>query len=63
MMRLLASRCVLVEDSLPNLRAAKKLGMKTVWVTRDSRHPAMVDAKIASVLKLPAISAKLGLKG
>ena len=60
---LLASRCVLVEDSLPNLRAAKKLGMKTVWVTRDSRHPAMVDAKIASVLKLPAISAKLGLKG
>ena len=58
---LVAKRCVMVEDSLPNLRAAKKLGMKTVWVTRESRHPSGVDAKIASVLKLPAIAAKLGV--
>lgn len=60
--RLLARRCVLVEDSLANLRAAKVLGMKTVWVTRESRHPAGVDAKIASVLKLPSIAAKIGIR-
>jgi putative hydrolase of the HAD superfamily len=57
-----ARRCVLVEDSLPNLRVAKLLGMKTVWVTRESRHPAIVDSKIASVLKLPAVAAKIGVR-
>jgi putative hydrolase of the HAD superfamily len=57
---LVAARCALVEDSLANLRAARRLGMKTVWVTRESRQPACVDAKIASVLTLPAIAAKLG---
>ncbi|RZI43405.1 pyrimidine 5'-nucleotidase [Herbaspirillum sp. HC18] len=29
-----ARRCVLVEDSADNLKAAKALGMRTVWVTR-----------------------------
>jgi hypothetical protein len=36
--------------------------MKTVWVTRESRHPAIVDAKIATVLKLPTIAAKIGIR-
>jgi putative hydrolase of the HAD superfamily len=29
-----ACRCILVEDTLDNLRAAKALGMRTVWVTQ-----------------------------
>jgi putative hydrolase of the HAD superfamily len=32
--KLAASRCVLVEDSRDNLRTAKQMGMKTVWVTQ-----------------------------
>jgi putative hydrolase of the HAD superfamily len=45
-------RCVMVEDTLANLRTAKKLGMKTVWVTRERRAPHYVDAKIASLSEL-----------
>ncbi|HVL77511.1 MAG TPA: pyrimidine 5'-nucleotidase [Noviherbaspirillum sp.] len=29
-----AHRCILVEDTLDNLKAAKMLGMRTVWVTQ-----------------------------
>jgi putative hydrolase of the HAD superfamily len=29
-----ASRCILVEDTVDNLRAAKALGMRTAWVTQ-----------------------------
>jgi len=58
---LIASRCVMVEDSRENLRQAKRLGMKTVWVTREPRTPAYVDARIASVLALPRLLGRLGL--
>jgi putative hydrolase of the HAD superfamily len=58
---LIASRCVMVEDSRENLRPAKRLGMKTVWVTREPRTPAYVDARIASVLALPRLLGRLGL--
>ena len=58
---LLASRCVMVEDSRQNLRPAKRLGMKTVWVTREPRAPAYVDAKTASVLALPRLLGRLGV--
>jgi putative hydrolase of the HAD superfamily len=58
---LIASRCVMVEDSRGNLRPAKRLGMKTVWVTREPCAPAYVDAKIASVLALPRLLGRLGL--
>jgi putative hydrolase of the HAD superfamily len=58
---LIPSRCVMVEDSRDNLRPAKRLGMKTVWVTRDTRAPAYVDAKTASVLALPRLLGRLGL--
>ncbi|MGC2518510.1 MAG: pyrimidine 5'-nucleotidase [Burkholderiales bacterium] len=53
--------CVLVEDALENLRAAKRLGMKTVWVTRESRAPRWLDAKVPSVLALPRLTRALGL--
>lgn len=46
-------RCIMVEDSLPNLVTAKKLGMKTVWVSAGSRRSPFVDVKIASVGQLP----------
>jgi putative hydrolase of the HAD superfamily len=57
--RLEAGRCVMVEDSVENLRTAKALGMKTVWVSRDARCPAYVDHRIKSVLDLPRLVARL----
>jgi putative hydrolase of the HAD superfamily len=47
-----ARRCIMVEDSLENLRTAKKLGMKTVWVSREARAPRYVDLKIANLSDL-----------
>lgn len=51
-LRLPASRCILVEDSLDNLRAAKKLGMRTVWISRGRGKPAYVDVKLRSVTEI-----------
>jgi putative hydrolase of the HAD superfamily len=51
--RLAPRRCIMVEDTLPNLVAAKKLGMKTVWVSAGLRQSPFVDVKINSVLALP----------
>lgn len=48
-----ARRCIMVEDSLPNLVSAKKLGMKTVWVNSGLRQSPYVDVKIKSVMELP----------
>lgn len=50
--RLPADRCIMVEDSLPNLKTAKRLGMKTVWVSRSTRQPPWVDLRLVSVLDL-----------
>jgi putative hydrolase of the HAD superfamily len=47
-----ARRCIMIEDTLANLRTAKKLGMKTVWVTREARSPAYVDVKISKLSEL-----------
>ena len=56
-----AYRCVLVEDTLPNLRAAKALGMRTVWITgylpatdaaKTTKCPAYVDVKVQSIRQL-----------
>lgn len=52
-LRVPAQRCVMVEDSLENLRTAKGLGMRTVWVSRERRSPACVDLRIQSVAELP----------
>lgn len=45
--------CIMVEDSLANLVTAKRLGMKTVWVSTGSRQSPFVDVKLRSVLDLP----------
>jgi putative hydrolase of the HAD superfamily len=50
--RLRAQRCIMVEDTLVNLRTAKNLGMKTVWVTREKRAPSYVDVKISKLADL-----------
>jgi putative hydrolase of the HAD superfamily len=64
-----ARRAVLVEDTLDNLRSARQLGLRTVWVTqylrmsdpigaaklpRMLKRPGYVDVKVKSVLQLPA---------
>jgi putative hydrolase of the HAD superfamily len=45
--------CIMVEDTLANLETAKRLGMKTVWVSASSRRPPYADVCVASVLALP----------
>jgi putative hydrolase of the HAD superfamily len=57
--RLRLSRCIMVEDMLENLRTAKKLGMKTIWVSRAGRAPAYVDIKIADLMELPRLLSRL----
>ena len=58
-MRVLPQHCVLVEDSLANLKSAKKLGMKTVWcvgyrrrLTERCKKPAYVDVVIENIAEL-----------
>jgi putative hydrolase of the HAD superfamily len=52
-----AQDCVLIEDTVQNLKAAKSLGMQTVWCTRylgnHSAIPAYVDVKVNSLSQLP----------
>jgi putative hydrolase of the HAD superfamily len=57
--RLHASQCVMVEDSAENLQTAKRLGMRTVWVSAAPRAPSYVDVKLRDVLELPRALAKL----
>lgn len=54
-----AQQCVMVEDSLENLRAAKKLGMRTVWVSRGNKSAPYVDMKIRDVMLLPGVLHRL----
>ena len=50
-----AARCALVDDMLENLRTAKRLGMATVWVSRERRKVPYVDLRVASVTQLPGL--------
>jgi len=54
-----AAQCVMVEDSAENLKTAKRLGMRTVWVSDALRAPKFVDVKIRDVLELPRAVSKL----
>ena len=51
--RLDPAACVMIEDSALNLTTAKRLGMKTVLISRSPRIPAHVDLRLQSVLDLP----------
>jgi putative hydrolase of the HAD superfamily len=57
--RLVPHRAVMVDDSLPNLRAAARLGMRTVWVSRDPRSPPFLSARVGSVRALPRLLDRL----
>jgi putative hydrolase of the HAD superfamily len=57
--RATAAQCVMVEDSLENLRAAKRLGMRTVWVDAGNRNAPCVDVKIRDVMRLPYVLHRL----
>ena len=57
--RLRPRRCVMVEDSLANLKTAKRLGMRTVWVGAVAKAPAHVDVSIRHVAQLPGMLARL----
>lgn len=57
--RVKAAQCIMVEDSLENLQAAKRLGMRTVWVNAGSKYPACVDVKISNILQLPGMAHRL----
>ncbi|MDW7645131.1 MAG: pyrimidine 5'-nucleotidase [Desulfuromonadales bacterium] len=48
-----APRCLMVEDSIENLRTAKELGMGTILVG-DGEKPACVDVQIAAAVQVPA---------
>jgi len=47
--------CAFVDDSLDNLRRAKRLGMSTVWVSREKRRAPFVDLRVGSVRELPRL--------
>jgi len=59
--RLNPHRAIMVEDQLDNLVTAKRLGLKTVWVSPGIRAPAWVDVRLTSVLALPAALRRLAL--
>lgn len=47
-----ASDCIMLEDSLPALMTAKRLGMKTIWVSKKLQKPNFVDYRLSKVLAL-----------
>ena len=57
--RLSAARCVLVDDVADNLRAAKRLGMRTVWVCAERKALRFVDLRIGSFAQLPKMLHRL----
>lgn len=59
--RLTPARTVMVEDSLQNLRTARRLGLRTVWVSRERRSPGYVDARVVSLRELPRLIDDLGI--
>ena len=50
-----ASDCVMLEDNLPALMTAKRLGMRTIWITKRLHKPNFVHHRLSSVLALTHI--------
>lgn len=44
------SDCIMLEDSLLALMTAKRLGMKTIWISRKLHKPNFVDFRLSSIL-------------
>ncbi len=47
-----ASDCVMLEDNLSALMTAKRLGMKTIWITKQLKKSNYVDYRLSGVLAL-----------
>lgn len=47
-----ASQCTMIEDSQPALMTAKRLGMRTIWVSKRPCKPNFVDFRLSSVFAL-----------
>ncbi|MCX7189534.1 MAG: pyrimidine 5'-nucleotidase [Methylotenera sp.] len=47
-----ASDCVMLEDNLAALMTAKRLGMKTIWISKTLQKPNFVDYRLTEVLAL-----------
>ncbi len=52
LLRVSAKDCVMLEDNPHALKTAKRIGMRTVWVTRALTKPCYVDLRIPDVLVL-----------
>ncbi len=57
------SQCILVEDSLANLKAGRSLGMRTVWMrgwspTACAQRPAIVDRRVSRLRDLKSWPSK-----
>ncbi|CAN1501677.1 COG1011 Predicted hydrolase (HAD superfamily) [Methylophilaceae bacterium] len=50
-----ASDCVMLEDNLAALMTAKRLGMKTIWISKKLQKPNFVDYRLTEVLALTHI--------
>jgi len=50
-----ASDCIMLEDNLPALMTAKRLGMKTIWINKKLHKPNYVDYRLSTVLALTHI--------
>jgi putative hydrolase of the HAD superfamily len=58
-LRVRPEACIMVEDTLANLKTAKKLGMSTIWVANAARIPRYVDFNVRRLLQLPRLSWRL----
>jgi putative hydrolase of the HAD superfamily len=47
-----SSHCIMVEDNLAALMTAKRLGMKTIWVSRRLHKPNFVDFRLSKISAL-----------
>jgi putative hydrolase of the HAD superfamily len=49
-------RCALIDDMPENLRAARRIGMSTVWVSAEARRAPVADLRVRSVTELPRLA-------
>jgi putative hydrolase of the HAD superfamily len=48
-------KCIMLEDNLPALMTAKRLGMRTIWISKKLLKPNYVDYRMSNVLALTHI--------
>ena len=54
-----AANAIMVEDSVENIRSAKRIGMRTVWVSASGKPCRDADRIVGSVHELPRIAASV----